>query len=123
MPRSPMVRLVLVCAGVVGFYLLGVGVRQLSGSCVDIRNTSKDAIRNVSVTVDGGGKTYEVPNLAPGDHRRVYVKPSQKSSVTMSMTDARNRQRNFTVFGEAHPGDCGVSMVTIQPGQNTESDE
>jgi hypothetical protein len=121
--RPPIVRVVLVLAIVSGVYFSGVAVRQLLGSCVDIRNTSRQSVRNVSVKVENTGQTYAVPDLAPGAHQRVYVRPTEKSRVTVAMTDARNRQRDFTVFSGALPGDCAVSMVTIQPGQNTQSDE
>jgi len=121
--RSPIVRAVLALAIVSGVYFSGVAVRQLLGSCVEIRNTSKQSVRNVSVKVENTGKIYPVPDLAPGGRQRVYVRPNEKSRVTVAMTDARNHQRDFTVFGGAEPGDCALSLVTIQPGQNTESDE
>ena len=121
--RSPVVRAVLGLAIVSGVYFSGVAVRQLLGSCVDIRNTSKESVRNVSVKVESSGKTYLVPDLAPGGRQRVYVRPTEKSRITVTMTDARNHQRDFTVFDGADHGDCALSLVTIQPGQNTESDE
>jgi len=49
--RSPVVRAVLGLAIISGVYFSGVAVRQLLGSCVDIRNTSKESVRNVSVKV------------------------------------------------------------------------
>jgi hypothetical protein len=104
--RSPLVRAVLALAIVSGVYFSGVAVRQFLGSCVDIRNTSMQSVRNVRVKVESSGKTYPVPDLAPGGRQRVYVRPSEKSRVTVIMTDARNHQRDFTVFGGAEPGDC-----------------
>ena len=121
--RSPIVRAVLGLAIVSGVYFSGVAVRQLLGSCVDIRNTSKESVRNVSVKVESNGKTYSVPDLPPGGHQRIYVRPTEKSRVSVMLTDARNHHRDFTVLGGVNPGECALSMVTIQPGQNTESDE
>ena len=121
--RSPAVRVVLSLAIVSAIYFSGVVIRQLLGSCVDIRNTSNQSVRDVRVKVESSGKTYPIRNLAPGDHQRIYVRPAEKSRVSVLMTDARNHQRDFAVFGEAEPDECAVTMVTIQPGQNTESDE
>jgi hypothetical protein len=123
--RLTAVRVLLGLAAVFLFYLLGVAVRQLYGSCVDIQNSSTETVRNVSVRVESGGRTYQVPNLAPGERRRVYVRPRAKSQVTLTITDGRNRPRDVTVFGGAQPGDCGLSMVTIERGlgHNTVSEE
>lgn len=121
--RSPVVRVVLGLVILSGIYFSGVAIRQLLGSCVDIRNTSQQSVRNVSVKVESSGEAYPVPDIAPGGHQRVYLRPTEKSRVSVLMTDARNHHRDFTVFGEAQPGECAVTMVTIQPGQNTESDE
>jgi hypothetical protein len=121
--RSPVGRLLLGFAGLCLFYFLGVALRQLFGSCVDIRNASTETVRDVSVKVESGGKIYDVPNLAPGDHRRIYVRPQAKSQITSKITDGRNTPRDIMVFDGAQPGDCGVSMVTIQPAQSTVSEE
>lgn len=125
MSCAPVVRAVLGLAILSGLYFSGVAIRQLLGSCVDIRNTSKESVRNVSVNVESSGKTYSLSDLAPGARRRVYVRLSEKSRITVTMTDFRNHQRDFTVFGGAQPGDCALSSVTIQPGpgQNTETIE
>lgn len=121
--RSPVGRLLLGFAGLCLFYFLGVALRQLFGSCVDIRNASTETVRDISVKVESGGKIYDVPNLAPGDHRRIYVRPHAKSQITLKITDGTNRPRDIMVFGGAQPGDCGVSMVAIQPGHSTVSEE
>jgi hypothetical protein len=121
--RSPVGRLLLGVAGLCVFYFLGVALRQLCGSCVDIRNASTETVRDVSVKVESGGKIYDVPNLAPRDHRRIYVRPQAKSQITLKITDGTNRPRDIMVFDGAQPGDCGVSMVTIQPGHSTVSEE
>ena len=121
--RSPVGRLLLGFAGLCLFYFLGVALRQLFGSCVDIRNASTETVRDVSVKVESGGKIYDVPNLAPRDHRRIYVRPQAKSQITLKITDGSNRPRDIMVFDGAQPGDCGVSMVTIQSGHSTVSEE
>jgi hypothetical protein len=121
--RSPVGRLLLGFAGLCLFYFLGVALRQLFGSCVDIRNASTETVRDVSVKVESGGKIYDVPNLAPRDHRRIYVRPQAKSQITLKITDDTNRPRDIMVFDGAQPGDCGISMVTIHPGHSTVSEE
>lgn len=104
-------------------YLAGVAVRHHLGSCVDIRNTSGETIRQVSIRVEGGGKNYDLPDLAPGDHRRVYVQPEEKSGVTLTITDGRGRSRDINVYEAAVPGECAVANVEIQVGHRTETIE
>jgi hypothetical protein len=120
---SPIVRALLGFGALCLFYLLGVAVRQHYGSCVDIRNTSTETMRQVSVKVETGGTAYELPDLAPGDHRRVYVQPSQESPLYLTITDGSNRSRDITVFEKAEPTDCGLTTVMILPGHRTESNE
>jgi hypothetical protein len=123
MLRSPVIRAVLAAAALIVFYLLGVAVRQHYGSCVDIRNLSGKTVRQVRVTVESGGKTYDLPDLEPGDHKRVYVQPAEKSEVTLRIDDGMSKPRDINVFGHAEPGDCAVAMVQILPQHDTQTDE
>jgi hypothetical protein len=121
--RSPVIRAALATAALIVFYLLGVAARQHYGSCIDLRNLSGKTVRQVRVTVEGGGKTYDLPDLEPGDHKRVYVPPAEKSEVTLRIDDGMSKPRDIKVFGHAEPGDCGVAMVQILPQHNTQTDE
>jgi hypothetical protein len=120
---SPVIRAVLAAVALIVFYLLGVAVRQHYGSCVDIRNMSGKTVRQVRVTVAIDGKTYDLPDMEPGDHKRVYVQPAVKSEVTLRIDDGMSQPRDISVFEHADPGDCSVAMVQILPKRNTQTDE
>jgi hypothetical protein len=120
---SPVIRAVLAAVALIVFYLLGVAVRQHYGICVDIRNMSEKTVRQVRVTVAIDGKTYDLPDMEPGDHKRVYVQPAQKSEVILRIDDGMSNPRDISVFGQAGPSDCSVAMVQILPQHNTQTDE
>ena len=123
MLSSPVIRAVLAAAALIVFYLLGVAVRQHYGTCVDIRNMSGKTVRQVRVTVAIDGKTCDLPDMEPGDHKRVYVQPAQKSEVILRIDDGMSNPRDINVFGQAEPGGCSVAMVQILPQRNTQTDE
>jgi hypothetical protein len=101
--RSPLIRAVLATAALIVFYLLGVAARQHYGSCVDLRNLSGKTVRQVRVTVESGGKTYDLPDLEPGDHKRVYVQPAEKSEVTLRIDDGMSKPRTSTYLDMPSP--------------------
>jgi hypothetical protein len=123
MLRSPAIRVVLGVAGVIVLYLLGVVVRQHYGSCVDIQNKSTQTIRQLNVTIANGGKSEDIPDMAPGDHRRVYVQPTEASEVTVRIDDGMRKPRDITVFGHLEHGVCDTAKVQILPQHNTQTDE
>jgi hypothetical protein len=120
--RSPIVRALLGILAIIVLYFMGVGVRRLYGSRVDIRNAGYETMRHVTLKVESGGKVVELPDVKPGDHRSLYVQTPEKSRVTLTITDSRNT-RNVTVFTEAVPGECYASVVTFKPGHYTDSEE
>jgi hypothetical protein len=120
--RSPLFRAILGILGVVLFYLLGVAVRRHFGSVLDIQNSAGETMHQVSVNVKSGGKSIDLADIKPGDHRKVYVNPPSLSEVTMTITDSRNR-RDVLVFSRAQPDECALSVVKFLPGHRTESVE
>jgi len=123
MLQSPIIRIALAAAGLIVFYLLGVLVRQHYGSCVDIQNKSTQTIRQMNVTIVNGGKSEDIPDMTPGDHRRVYVQPAEASQVTLRIDDGRGRPRDITVFPHVEHGVCDTAKVQILPQHSTQTDE
>jgi len=101
------------------FYVVGVILRQQYGIGVVVRNESGETLRQVSVKVQSRGKTYSMPDLAPGEHRRVFVQPVGESSIDVQFTDASDKPHVESVVGYVESGYCGNAEAMILPGGKT----
>jgi hypothetical protein len=119
--RSPSAKVLLAVFGVAAFYAIGVIVRQHSGVCVIIRNESNEPVRELSVAVENHGVSRGLPDLARGDHERVFVKAVENSRILLSFTVAGQNSHTAAVFAHAVPGDCGTARVRLLPLRSTES--
>jgi hypothetical protein len=121
--RSRTIRSVLVVVGLFLFYVLGVIVRQQYGIGVVIRNESGETLRQVGVKVETKGKRYGLPDLAPGDRRRVFVQPVGESSIDIQFIDAGGKPHVELMVGYVESGYCGNAKATILPGGRTKLTE
>jgi hypothetical protein len=117
--RSPkFVRLVGIL-GVLCFYIAGVVVRSHYGVCVTVQNGSQETLRLVSIRVESlgdNGSRYTVPDLRPGDRRRVFAIPLTESRINLEFTNADSVRHSEIVLGYAEARDCGAATATISPG-------
>jgi hypothetical protein len=105
--------------GVLSLYVAGVVVRSHFGIRVTVQNGSQETLRLVSIKVeslgDRGGR-YSVPDLRPGDRRRVFASPVTESHLKLEFTDANNIRHSETVYGYAEAGYCGAATATVLSG-------
>ncbi len=116
--------MVLVFVGLFFFYILGVVVRRGYGIGVVVHNTSQETLRQVSIKIEsigGRGGRYDLPDLRPGDRRRIFVRPVTESHINLEFTDSNNRQHVETVYGYAEAGYCGTATATILPSDKIAS--
>jgi len=124
--RSRTTRLALLIGGLLLFYAMGVIVRQQYGIGVVVRNESGETLRQVSLKVESigdRGKRYNLRDLAPGRHVRVYTQPVTESHINLEFMDARNKLHTETVVGYVEAGYCGNAKATILPGDKTKFTE
>lgn len=124
MSRSRTIRAVLLFVGLFSFYVLGVLVRRGYGIGVVVRNASQETLRQVSIKIESIGDRrarYRLPDLRPGDRRRIFVRPVTESHINLEFTDSSNRQHVETVYGYAEAGYCGTATATILPGDKIAS--
>ena len=113
--RSRTTRFVSIVLGLFLFYAVGVATRQRFGIGIFVDNQSGETLREVIVKVEGKGKAYRLPDLAPGDRRRVFVQPVGESRVDIHFKDASGKPRVEPVVGYVESGYCGSAEVTILP--------
>jgi hypothetical protein len=102
--------------GLLLFYAGGVIVRQQYGIGVVIRNKSGEMLKQISVKVESRGNQYNLPDLEPNQHGRVFVQPVGKSNINVQFTDATGKPHVEVVAGYVAPGCCGNVEATILPG-------
>ena len=126
MSRSRTIRVVLLCVSLFLLYVLGVLVRWHYGIGVVVHNASQETLRHVSIKVESvgdRGARYSLPDLRPGERRRIFVRPVTESRVNLEFTDSTNRQHMETVYGYAEAGYCGTATATILPSDKITSSE
>ena len=108
--------MVLVFVGLFFFYVLGVVVRRGYGIGVVVHNASQETLRQVSIKIesigDRGGR-YDLPDLRPGDRRRIFVRSVTESHINLEFIDSNNRQHVETVYGYTEAGYCGTATATF----------
>jgi hypothetical protein len=116
MSRKLKARLLLIILGIFLLYLLGIFVRRAYGVRIAIKNDSGELLHQVGLKLEGWNYRYElaVPDLAPGQSRRVFVRPGRKSHVTLEFADSHNVRHagkaEEYVFGDG----CGNLIFTVQ---------
>ena len=99
-------------------YSIGLLVRRNYGISVVVHNTSQETVSQVSVKVESlgnrGGR-YELPDLRPGDQKRIFVRPVTESHINLEFTDFNKKHYSETVYGYDESGYCGAAEVTILP--------
>jgi hypothetical protein len=120
--RSKTIRYICFGTTLVIFYVAGVIARWEVGAVVIIRNQSGQTLRNVAVTVENVGKSYDVGELAPGGQSRVFAKPHAESHINVEFRDKQNQRHVATVIGYVEAGEpyCASGDVTILPSGEVE---
>jgi|SRR4029077_12869749 len=121
--RSPTARILLSVVGVSLFYFVGVLVRQHSGVRVVIRNESTQPVRELSVRVEAKGDRHNMPDLVPGDHKRLFVQPVDQSPIVLEFAETGHDPRSIDVYDHSDASGCGTTTVRILPQRRTESNE
>lgn len=119
-PRSR-VRWVAVAAIIV-LYVLGIFVRHSYGPRWEITNKSGVAVHDVSLGFVGWKYQQEVPlpDLAPGQMKRLFFRPCMKSSYYFNFTDSQGTRH--TEQGELYISgtDSNAHTVVILPSNKVE---
>jgi hypothetical protein len=110
-------------AALIAIYLAGGLARHQFGIAVDVHNRSRETIRQVSVKVERRGARYPLPDLAPGQSARAYVKPVGESQINVEFTLAGGGPGTVTVAGYVESGYCGTASLTILSGGQVEVDD
>jgi hypothetical protein len=107
------IKAVALFVGLFVFYVLGVVVRQHYGIAVDVRNLSQHTLRNVSVKVEYRGKRYPLPDLQPGQHKRVFAQPAGESGINLEFVDWQNAKHVEDLAGYVEDGYSGTASGTV----------
>lgn len=116
-------RIILLAVALFALYLAGVFVRQRYGPMVVVRNQSGGVLRNVAVKVDYRGARYPLPDLKPGESRRVFVKPVGESSILLEFVDAKQLPHRELLAGYVEDGYCGKAVATVYADRVDARDE
>jgi hypothetical protein len=118
MPRSIISRILLTTAGLFMIYAVGQAFRLSYGTRVVVRNESKETLHNVNVRVEHRGGRYYLPDLQPGQRKRVFVKAVGESSIMLEFMDSKNIQRTAMIAGYVESDYCGTTTAIIHdPGR------
>jgi hypothetical protein len=90
-----------------------VVVRHLYGIMVVVDNQSGEVLRDVAVQVVAKGKRYPLPDLKPGQTRRLLVRPVGESAIDLEFTDAKNLRHTELLAGYVEDGYCGKATATV----------
>src|SRR5438874_169234 len=116
LPRSHAIRVVLGFIAILLLYSIGLLVRRNYGISIVLHNASEETVSQVSVKVEilgNRGGRYELPDLRPGDQKRIFVRPVTESHINLEFTDFNKKRHSETVYGYAESGYCGAAEVTI----------
>jgi hypothetical protein len=119
--RRRRLRWVLVAAIIV-IYVVGIFVRNSYGPRWEINNKSGVALRDVSLGFVGWKYQQEVPlpDIAPGQVKRLFFRPCMKSSYYFNFTDSQGPRH--TEQGELYitGTDSDIHKVVILPSNKVE---
>ena len=104
-------------------YVSGVVVRHLYGIMVVVDNESGEVLREVAVKVVAKGKRYPLPDLEPGQTRRVFVKPVGESAIDLEFTGSKNLRHTEMLAGYVEDGYCGKATATVYPSRVESRDD
>jgi hypothetical protein len=113
-------RILSILLGVLVFYIVGVFIRHSYGVRFEITNRSVVAVHDVSLGFVGWKYRQELPvhEIAPGQSKRLFFRPSMKSSYFLNFTDAQGVRH--TEQGETYiPADdsADVEMTILSSGR------
>jgi hypothetical protein len=97
------------------FYVVGVFAREQYGIGISVTNQSSETIHQVHVKVERKGKPYELPDLEPGQTKRLFVEPVGESNVNLRFTDSRGQRHDEVLVGYVESGYCGNAKATTLP--------
>jgi hypothetical protein len=108
-------------AVLIAIYLAGVFARHQFGIAVDVHNRGRETIRQVSVKVEYRGKRYPVPDLAPNQSARVYVRPVGESHINVEFAFAGGGLETVRAAGYVESDYCGTASLTLLPGRQVQT--
>lgn len=120
--RSILSRMLWILLAVLVFYIVGIFVRHTYGVRFEITNRSGVTVGDVSVGFVGWNYRQEIPvgEIAPGQTRRFFFRPSMKSSYFLNFTNAQGALQ--TEQGETYiPGEDSADIkMTMLPSSKVE---
>jgi hypothetical protein len=109
------IRIFLVFAGLLLFYVAGVLVRGHYGIRVLVKNQSGGTLKNVILKEETRGPPDLLGDIGTGVQKCIFVRPKTESHVVLEFLDAAKVAHSEVGLGSLESGYCGSANVIIQP--------
>jgi hypothetical protein len=121
--KKAAVRFLMLFAGLLVFYVVGVVARGRYGIRVLVGNRSGETLRRVVLKEEIHGPRYELGDFRDGFSRHIFIRPKTESHIAMDFQDAAGTPHSELVVGYLESGYCGSAEAVVEPGGKVMANE